>query len=165
MKAELFSIDFVVSILLFLSVLIILELYYGNLQSDIYEQYVLSDLQRKAISVSDLLATGSGNPKYWDSTNVMVVGFFDEGKFNLTKFEELKKISHQTVKQLMGTGVYNLNINLKNETGDLIEIGGTTYSFGLPITNVRNAASIKRFGIADLESENKKVIMEVILWI
>jgi len=165
LKAELFSTDFIVSILLFLSVLVILGLYYENLQTDVYEQYVRNDMQRKAINVADLLATSSGNPQFWDSTNVKIVGLYDSGKFNLTKFKELKKINHETVKRMIGAGVYNLNISLKNETGNVIEIDGTVYSFGLPLTNVKDAVSLKRLGIADLESEIKKVILEVVLWV
>ena len=38
MKAELFSSDFIVSIIIFLSILVILGMYYGNLQADIYEK-------------------------------------------------------------------------------------------------------------------------------
>jgi hypothetical protein len=164
LRAELFSTDFIISILLFLSVLMILGFYYGNLQNDIYQQYMRNDMQKKAINVADLLATSSGNPDGWDATNVKVIGLYDKGKFNLTKFTELKKLSHETVKRMMGTGVYNLNISLKNETGSVVDIGGNVYSFGLPLTDVINAISIKRLGIADVESENKKVILEVIIW-
>ena len=166
MKAELFSTDFIISILLFLSVLVILGLYYENLQTDVYEQYIRNDMQRKAINVADVLATSSGSPQFWNSSNVKVIGLYDSGKFNLTKFRELVQyFDHETVKRMMGTGVYNLNINLKNETGSVIEIGEIVYSFGLPLTDVKDAVAIKRLGIADLETENKKVIMEVILWV
>jgi hypothetical protein len=164
LKAELFSTDFLISILLFLSVLVILGFYYGNLQNDIYQHYVRNDMQKKAINAADLLATSSGSPQFWDSNNVDVIGLHDSGKFNLTKFLELKKINYDTAKQMMGTGYYDLNISLKNETGSLIEIGGNVYSFGLPLVDVKDAVSIKRLGIADLESGNKKVILEVIVW-
>ncbi|MFH0929209.1 MAG: hypothetical protein V1818_02510 [Candidatus Aenigmatarchaeota archaeon] len=164
MKAELFSTDFITSIILFLSVLLILIFYYNNMQNDIYQSYLLNDMQRKAISVSDLLATSSGNPEYWDATSVNVIGLHDAGKINLTKFLELKKLDHQDVKVMLGTGVYNLNISLKNETGATIDEGGEVYSFGLPLVNTKNVVSIKRLGIADITSANKKVILEVILW-
>jgi hypothetical protein len=164
LKAELFSTDFIISILMFLSILLILGFYYGNLQNDVYQQYLRNDMQKKAINVADLLATSSGNPKGWDSTNVKVIGLYDNGKFNLTKFLELKKISHETVKRMMGTGAYNLNISIKNETGSVVEIGSDIYTFGLPLSDVSNVISIKRLGIADIESENKKVILEVIIW-
>ena len=164
MRAELFSTDFIVSILLFLSILVIVGFYYGNLQNDIYQQYQRDDMYKKAVNVADLLVASSGSPKYWNSTNVEVIGLYDEGRINLTKFVELKNIDHQTVREKMGTGMYNLNISLKNETGNFIEEGGVVYTFGVPLENVENAISIKRLAIADLESENKKVIVEVILW-
>ena len=164
MKAELFSTDFIISIILFISIIIVTGFYYNNLQSDIYQNYIRSDMQRKAISISDLLATSSGNPKYWDATNVNVLGLQDSGKINLTKFQELKKLDHNTVRNMLGTGVYNINITLKNETGSVINEGGTVYTFGTPIINAKNVVTIKRLGIADISTQIKKVIMEVILW-
>ncbi|MBN2203226.1 MAG: hypothetical protein JW700_03520 [Candidatus Aenigmarchaeota archaeon] len=164
MKAELFSTDFLISIVLFMSVFMILVFYYNEMQDDIYKNYQLNDMQRKAISISDLLATSSGNPKFWDETNVDVIGLLDSGRFNLTKFLELKKLSHQDVKTMLGAGVYNLNISLTNETGHVIQIGSDFYTFGTPLFDVKNAALIKRFGIADVETQNKKVILEVVLW-
>lgn len=164
MRAELFSTDFIISIILFLSVIIILGFYYGNLQNDIYQQYTRNDMQKKAINVADLLAASSGSPHFWDAGSVEVIGLHDAGKFNLTKFLELKKINYDTVRQMMGTGIYKLNISLKNETGSIVEFGGDVYSFGTPLVDVEEAVSIKRLGIADVESSNKKVILEVILW-
>ena len=164
MRAELFSTDFIVSIILFLSIVVIVGFYYGNLQNDIYQQYVRDDMYRKAINAADLLVVSSGSPKYWDATNVEVIGLNDEGKINLTKFSELKNLDHQTVRQMMGTGIYNLNISLKDETGNFIKEDDIVYTFGLPLTNAKNIISIKRLAIADLETENKKVIVEVILW-
>jgi hypothetical protein len=56
MKAELFSSDFMISILLFLSALLIITAYYQNLQSDVYETSNRNDIYAKAIDVASLLA-------------------------------------------------------------------------------------------------------------
>jgi hypothetical protein len=171
MKAELFSSDFMISILLFLTVLTIITTYYQNLQSDVYETDIRNDMHSKAINVASLLATTSGYPQYWNSTNVQVIGLYDSGKFNLTKFEELKQIvqiDYQTVKTKLGTGAYNFYISLKNTTGDIIVKSSDptfSYSCGLDATNADQVVLVKRLGVVNLEGNATKVTMEVMLWI
>jgi hypothetical protein len=171
MKAELFSSDFMISILLFLTVLTIITTYYQNLQSDVYEADIRNDMYSKAINVASLLATTSGYPQYWNSTNVQVIGLYDSGKFNLTKFEELKQIAqidYQTVKTKLGTGAYNFHISLKDTTGDIIVKSSDpifSYSCGLDATNADQVVLVKRLGVVNLEGNATKVTMEVMLWI
>lgn len=151
--------------MIFISVVIILGVYYSNLQTDIYEQYSLNEMHRKAISVSDTLVRTSGNPEFWNPSNVKVIGLFDSGKLNITKFEQLKTMSYDIVKSMLGVGNYDLYLSVKNESGQLIESGGITYSFGSDLSNVKKAILIKRLGISEIEGEVKKIILEVILWI
>lgn len=165
MKAELFSSDFIISILIFLSALVIITFYYQNLQSDVYESNIRNEMYSKAVNIASLLATTSGYPKYWNNTTVKVIGLYDVGKFNLTKFEELKKINYNSVKVMLGTGPYNIYIVLKNETGDTIEKSGVPYSYGVTIANAEQIVSVKRLGMISLEGTSIKTIMEVILWI
>lgn len=120
----------------------------------------------KAINIGSLLATTSGYPQFWNSTNVQVIGLYDSGKFNLTKFEELKKIDYQTVKTMLGT-VYDFNITLKNATGNIIVKPSNpnfNYSYGIPITNSEQTILVKRLGVVNLEGNSTKVTLEVILW-
>jgi hypothetical protein len=158
LKAELFSSDFIISIMIFLSILIIVGAYYNNFQTDIYQYSIRNDLQTKLMSIADVLGASSGEPQFWDSSNVRVVGLYDSGQFNLTKFSELKEIDYDSAKTLIGTGAYELYLVLKNETGNVID------SFGLPISGAENVASIKRLGLVEIDGRNKKAIMEVILW-
>lgn len=165
MKAELFSSDFIISILIFLSALVIITFYYQNLQSDVYESNIRNEMYSKAVNIASLLATSSGYPKYWNYTTVKVIGIYDSGKFNLTKFEELKKINYNTAKTMFGTGPYNIYIALKNETGSIIEKSGVPYSYGVTITNAEQVVLVKRLGVVSLEGTSIKTVMEVILWI
>ena len=165
MKAELFSSDFIISILIFLSALVIITFYYQNLQSDVYESNIRNEMYSKAVNIASLLATTGGYPKYWNNTTVKVIGLYDTGKFNLTKFEELKKINYNSVKIMLGTGPYNIYIVLKNETGDTIEKSGVPYSYGVTIANAEQIVSVKRLGVVSLEGTSIKTVMEVILWI
>jgi len=165
MKAELFSSDFIISILIFLSAMVIITFYYQNLQSDVYESNIRNEMYSKAVNIASLLATTSGYPKYWNNTTVKVIGIYDSGKFNLTKFEELKKINYNSVKTMLGTGPYNIYIVLKNETGNTIEKSGVPYSYGVTIANAEQIVLVKRLGVVSLEGTSIKTIMEVILWI
>ena len=168
MKAELFSSDFIISILLFFTAITIITVYYQNLQSDVYEASTRNDMYSKAINIASLLAESGGYPQFWNSSNVKVIGLYDSGKFNLTKFEELKNMNYQTVKSILGTGPYNVFISLKNVTGGIIEkpsMPSYNYSYGLNIDSAENVVLVKRLGIVNLEGNTTKVTMEVVLWI
>jgi len=164
MKAELFSSDFVISILVFLCALVIISFYYQNLQSDVYESNIRNEMFSKATNMASLLATTSGYPKYWNNTSVKVIGLYDDGKFNLTKFEELKKINFNTAKTMLGTGPYKIYIALRNETDDVIENQGISYSYGIAPVNAEQVVLVKRLGIVKIEETSIKTTMEVILW-
>jgi len=167
MRAELFSSDFLISFFIFLSAFIIIAAYFMNLQSDIAEANIRNDMYSRAINIGSLLATTSGYPKYWDSNTVEVIGIYDSGKFNLTKFEELKSISYSNATKMLGSGYYRLNINLKNVTGNIIQKPSNPaffYSYGIPPSNAEQIILVKRLGVGNLEGNATKIIMEVILW-
>jgi len=166
MRAELFSSDFLISFFVFLSALIIITAYYQNLQTDTYETNIRNDMYSKAINIASLLATTSGQPKYWDNDTVQVLGLYDSGKFNLTKFEYLKNISYPKAKTMLGAGVYNFNISLVNVSGNIIEkiTPYVSYSCGTSFDSAEQVVLVKRLGVVDLEGNATKVTMEVILW-
>lgn len=165
MKGELFSSDFLISILIFLSVMTIVILYYQNMKTDVYETTVRNDMFSRAVGIANVLATTSGSPQYWESTDVSVIGLYDAGKFNLTKMEELQKMDYQNVRAMLGSGAYNIFIVFRNETGDVMERSGTQYSFGNSYENAEQIVSIKRLGAVRVDGSVKKAVLEVVLWL
>ena len=168
MRAELFSSDFIISFFIFLSAFIIIAAYYQNLQTDITEASVRNDMYSRAINIASLLATTSGYPKYWDSNTVEVIGLYDSGKFNLTKFEELKNVSYSNATKMLGSSYYRLNISLINVTGNIIQKPNDPtffYTYGTSLSNAEQIVLVKRLGVANLEDNVTKIIMEVILWL
>jgi len=164
LKAELFSADFFTSVLIFSLIILMLNMFYVDLQRDVYEYNKRNNMQTRAMNIASLLATTSGEPRVWNSTNVRVVGLNDAGFFNLTKFEELKKINYQKAKIILGSGGFEVYIALKNSTGSILEDGGVQYSFGNPLTNVEQSFVSKRLGLSEVGGENIKTIMEVVIW-
>ena len=161
MKAELFSSDFVMALFLFLIAIVIFEIFYSNLYSEINDYKIRNDLQAKVNSVADVLITSSGDPLYWDNNTVKIIGLFDSGLINLTKFEELKKIEYYTAKRMMGVRNYEIYIELKNKTGDVIN----NYKYGNKEDESANQVFyVKRLGLIDLNGNVTKAILYVGVW-
>lgn len=180
MRAELFSSDFLISFFIFLSAFIIVTAYYKNLQTDIYESNIRNDMYARAINIGSMLATTSGQPEYWNSTSVQVIGLYDSDRFNLTKLEYLinhandagtDEINYQKARTVLGTGTYNLLIRLKFNNSDVVvQKPGTdyNYSYGAPLMNEEQVVVVKRLGVVKLwgddASNATQVTLEVILW-
>ena len=177
MRAELFSSDFLISFFIFLSAFIIIAAYYQNLQADISETNIRNDMLSKDISIASLLATTSGYPQYWDNNTVKVIGLYDNGKFNLTKFEYLINNTtnypptYQNIKTMLGTGVYDINITLLNATGNILQKSNSQtyfYTYGASSSNAEQLVLVKRLGVVKPWGDNSanatKVTLEVILW-
>jgi len=92
LKAELFSSDFTMALFLFLIAVVIFEIFYGNLHAEINDYKIRDDIQAKVNTIADVLVTSTGYPEYWNNDTVKVIGFFNSGLINLTKFEELQEI-------------------------------------------------------------------------
>ena len=162
MKAELFSSDFVIGLFLFLIGIVIFEVFYYNLHTDINDYKVRDDLQSKVNSVADVLVTSTGSPEYWDNNTVKVIGLFNSGLINLTKFEELQKIEYYRAKRIMGIGGYDVYIEIRNETEDIID----GYSYGIKEgEDAEQVFYVKRLGLIDFNGNVTKVILNVGVWL
>jgi hypothetical protein len=128
-----------------------------------------NDMYSKAINIASLLATTSGQPQYWDNNTVSVIGLYDSGKFNLTKFEELKNIPYRNTTFKLGTGYYNLNITLtENNTEKILQNSSNPayfYTYGTSLDNAEQIVVVKRLGVVSLGGNIRKVTLEVILWV
>ncbi len=166
MKAELFSSDFVIGLSIFLTAICIFGIFYTSLQNDIIDYEIRNEIQGKAINIADLLVTSSGDPKYWNSTNVNVLGLYDDGLINLTKFEELKNIDYYTAKRFLGVGGYDFYIELKNASSYVLTNGTTVYEFGREkSSDASQTFYVERYGLTRLNGNITKTIIGVVVWI
>ena len=94
-KAQVWTIDFIAGLLLFLLVLFV-----GiKLIMSIEPKTDFSELYDDTTHFSDSLLT-RGNPVDWNSTNVIIPGIAEYNKINFTKLEEFKKINYDKTKTL-----------------------------------------------------------------
>ncbi len=166
MKAELFSSDFIIGLTVFLIAIGIFGIYYASIQGDIAGYAIRNEIQNKANNIANLLVTGPGEPQCWNYTDVKVIGLYDSGTINLTKFEELKKINYNVVKTLLGVDGYELYIELKNNTGDVLKNSSTIYEFGIePNENTMQAFYVERYGLTALNERVIKTLIGVVVWL
>jgi len=161
LKAEIFSSDFVTGLSIFLIGMIIFEVFYGNLHAEISDYKIRDDIQAKVNSIADVLVSSTGYPEYWNNDTVKVIGFFNSGLINLTKFEELQEIEYYTAKRMMGVGGYEIYIELKNKTGDVIN----GYTYGIKEGESANQVFyVKRLGLVDFNGNITKTILNLGVW-
>ncbi len=147
---------------IFLIGIVIFEVFYSNLYAEINDYGIRDDIQAKLNSIADFLATSTGYPEYWDNNTVKVIGLFNSGLINLTKFNELQKIEYHTVKKMMGAGSYEIYIEVQNETGDLIN----DYKYGTKEgENANQVFYVKRLGLIDWNGNVTKAILNVGVWL
>jgi len=161
LKAEVFSSDFVMGLAIFLIGMVMFEVFYGNLHSEINDYKIRDDIQAKVNSIADTLVTSTGYPEYWDNNTVKVIGLFSDGLINLTKFEELQKIEYYTAKRIMGVGGYEIYIEIRNKTEDVIN----GYTYGIKEgENANQVFYVKRLGLVDFNGNITKAILNIGVW-
>jgi hypothetical protein len=113
-KAQVWSMDFVASLVMFLLVLIPLLFVWNYMNIQNAEQRTFDEIETLALKVSDSLIRTKGIPENWNSSNVNVIG--------LTKVSEFI---------YMGNNEYTLTKNILVGTYDFFfsvtDLNGTSY--------------------------------------
>ncbi|MDO8339217.1 MAG: hypothetical protein Q7T16_01020 [Candidatus Burarchaeum sp.] len=124
MKGQMFSSDFILSIVLFTATLLLLLPLWNDVNLQIADAEAKKDLQIAATSISSLLVKTPGSPWNWTPDTVGSIGFSNARQvMNLTKFEYLREINYTRAKELLGINQYNFSINITDEYGLLATSG------------------------------------------
>ena len=127
-KGQVWSLDMITSIVIFLLVLIPLFFIwtYMNMQSQ--QQIFFDDVENLALSVSDALIRTKGLPEYWDEADVNVIGLAsEENVLNATKvsyFLSMASSDYNRTRTLL-TGGYDFFFNLTDLNGTSYGIAGS----------------------------------------
>lgn len=156
MKGEIFSSDLVISIVVFITTLLILGIYLTNTEYSISESYEIKNIEETSYEIANQLATNPGYPSSWTPNNFEIIGLYDEPYINFTKFLYMKQIGYDDVKKSLGLKEHELFIELWNKNGK-IDIFGKEPNGSLVI-------STERFGISLINNTVQKIKLKVILW-
>ncbi|NOX71463.1 MAG: hypothetical protein GXO64_02070 [Candidatus Micrarchaeota archaeon] len=116
-KGQIWSTDFVVSILIMLAVLVPAFMLWNNIHIESTEQRLLYSATRSAFSITDTMMSTPGIPIEWNNTSVMSVGFASENNIlDEYKINEFNKTNYQKLKNIFG---YDFYFELKDANGTI----------------------------------------------
>ena len=125
MKAQVWSLDFAASVVIFLTAIIVAMFALNFTMAQNAQQTEFNIMENAAMSVSDSLVRLPGMPDGWNRTTVTTIGLASqENILNGTKLEEFVAMDNDTVKNLLGTGNYQLYFELRYVNGTLATLPG-----------------------------------------
>ncbi len=118
-KAQLLTIDFVLSLAIFVSILLTLVTVWSSIDAQVRDVESRRELQTLSLSVSDLLVRNPGNPIDWNSTNVKSIGLATEERV----------LSLNKITAIMGMGYDDVKSRLRLGGLSMLQSDGTAYDF------------------------------------
>jgi hypothetical protein len=146
MKAQVWSLDFAASVVIFLTALILALFALNYTISQNSRQTEFNMMENAAMSVSDSLIRQPGIPQDWDSGTVTTLGLASqENILNETKLGELLSMENNTIKNLLGIGNYELWLEVRYVNGSLASLpGGGQITKGDYPSEARNVIAVER---------------------
>jgi hypothetical protein len=143
MKAQMWSFDLAISLVIFFLALISVVFAWNYMSGDIIEEQQLDRLQLKVLTLSDSLIRTPGIPANWNSSNVLVIGLADDDNvLNQSKVQEFASMDHETARSLLDMGAYDFYF-------EVADINGTIYeNTTVPVGNQSSiVAPVERYAL------------------
>ena len=120
MKAQVWSLDFAASVVIFLTAIIVAMFALNFTMAQNAQQTEFSIMENAAMAASDSLVRLPGIPEDWNRTTVTTIGLASqENMLNETKLAELMAMDNDTVERLLGLGNYRLYLEVRHVNGTL----------------------------------------------
>ena len=122
MKGQVWTLDMALSLMIFFAALISVTMAWNFISSDIAEGQEMTEMQLKAMTVSDALIRTPGIPEDWNNDTVTVIGLaYDDNELDSSKVSEFVSMSYQKSRSLLGIVPYNFYFEVE-------DINGTVYT-------------------------------------
>lgn len=127
MKGQIWSADFIVSVVIFFSALAIVTFAWNHAASQSLEQRTLADMQTATIRVADSLIRTPGYPENWNASDVEQIGLATTPYIiNQTKLEQFLALDYSDAKRLLGLrGDWEFYFEMSYLNGTVVETKGT----------------------------------------
>lgn len=117
-RAQVWTLDFTISLLIFLSAVSAIIFAWNYILSNTLETRTMDEMQLKALAISDSAIRTSGIPHNWNETNVEVIGIAtEENILNITKvnsFVNMLDTDYDNTRGRLDIGFYGFYFELKD---------------------------------------------------
>ena len=164
-KAQVFSLDLIIGIIIFGSAILIYYKTTTNLSDQ--DEALLDDLLIDAKTISSSLMS-QGYPYNWSKDDVVRIGISNDNRINETKLEQFSMISYKESRKLFGT-VYNYYIFFRDRNNNILRFNESLEGIGKAdvnstniqiVENPKKLVKITRLVIKDLDIAK----MVIYLW-
>ena len=127
MKAQLWSTDLVVSIVIFVLMMSVLLFAWNYSSAQAAESALLTDMESLTITVSDSLIRVRGLPDNWEGSSVEVIGLADEEYvLNKTRIYRFLNMSYNRSRELLFPRSYEYYFEMRDLDDRIISVNGTS---------------------------------------
>ena len=124
-KAQLFTQDFILSIVMFLAIVSLGNSAWENVMEKTSSDDTIGYMQQKAFYITDIIIKTRGYPEDWNSTDVELAGL-SGGKNHMLSIEKIDmfgNVSYSQCIDMWDIPGYGFNLTIRNST-DIILSGG-----------------------------------------
>lgn len=147
-KAQVWSLDLIMSILIFIVSVELIFFAFNQSSSQLLEQTELVSLEDVGLEVTDTLIRTEGFPHGWDVNTVQVIGLAEkENVLNTSKVQFFLALNYNTTKKLLGIANYDFLLTINHLNNSIIRIGGSGISYGSPSSANATVVPVERYVI------------------
>ncbi len=138
-KAQVFSLDLIIGVIIFGSAILIYYKSTTNLSDQ--DEALLDDLLIDAKIISSSLMS-DGYPVNWSKDDVKRIGITHKNRINETKLEQFSKIPYKDSRKLFGT-VYDYYVFFRDRNNNIIPFNESLEGIGNPDVNSTNIQTVE----------------------
>ena len=132
MKGQMWSMDFAVSIVIFVLMVGIVIFAWNYAIQNSADQVNLNILENDVIMISDTLVRVPGMPEDWNESSVRVIGLAEEENvLNRTKVLQFVSMGYNQIKILLGIANREFYFEMRYPNNTVMDIGGTSLNKGI----------------------------------
>lgn len=159
-KGQTISLDFLVSVIIFIVFMLLLIPVISNIESDFQDQKNRRFMETKIITVSDLLLKTPGYPENWNDVNVESIGLVTGEQLNGSKMMILKTMGYDRVRSIIGLSGTEFYMNFTNYKNEPVFFNGIKLEYGNSDISGNYVYKIKRLSVMN----DTIIIMNLVIW-
>ncbi|MBU0898615.1 MAG: hypothetical protein KKB03_04465 [Nanoarchaeota archaeon] len=115
MRGQIWSMDFIVSAIIFFIALATIMFSWNYIIQNTDEQTVINEMESSVLDITDVLVRSPGVPRDWTPSNVQSIGLAsEENKLNETKVDYFMQLDYSETKLLLGIKNYHFYFELED---------------------------------------------------